>query len=140
MSDQDFEPEPFTGDEEETTPVSADTLLSAVARFQESFTRHSALQPLIKAINGMPDSAPFPVDVRSVKIDYRGPDSKIVTADLSNIYNVGDIADLFSKEVERLVDNMVQELGVISQTAAALQAICQSAQYAARMRQNNFMP
>lgn len=140
MNESEFEPEPFDSGDEEADAVSVDTLLSAFNRFQESYTRHSSLQPLIKAINGMPDSAPFPVDVRSVKIDYRGPDSKIMTADLSNIYNVGDVAELFSKEVERLVDNMVRELGVISQVSAALQAICQSAQYAARMRQNNFMP
>jgi len=141
MDEQEFVPEPLELPDD--LPQDADganinTLRQSWQRLSEAYDRVERLQPLARAISGMPNSAPFPVVVDGVKITYRQKDGTAADAVLSNIFNVGDVSDLFDKELERLADILVYEFGVISSVAAALQQICQNAKYASRMQQSNF--
>jgi hypothetical protein len=140
MSASEFLPEPLEDDEPAPAIATVDTLRHAWARFSAAYDRVQRLQPIVRAINGLPGSAPFPLMVDEVTIAYTQKTGEQSAATLSNIFNVGDVADLIGKELERLTDIIVDELGTISSVAAGLQQISQTAQYVSRMQQNNFMP
>jgi hypothetical protein len=139
MQESEFLPEPLEEDAPATETANIDTLRQAWARFSDAYSRVERLQPIARAINGLPNSAPFPLVVAGLTISYMQKTGEPAEAKLANIFNVGDVADLFGKELERLADILVEELGAISSVPAGLQQTCQTAQYVSRMQQNNFL-
>ena len=97
-------------------------------KFYNYYTQYRYLRDIAKAINGLPQSSPFPkqLSIRKITIDYT-LDGEARTAESAEPKKVGDIAPLISFAIRDVIEKMNNELHVLSYLVTGMRNSVQTA-------------
>lgn len=107
------------------------------------YSRYTKVHTLAREMNGLPDSAPLPQQIKIHNISFTySIDGKTQTtlADLISPSHVGEISHLLMSEIERIVDDITNHLTKIRELATASEQACTQAKFYNRMAQSKNVP
>lgn len=117
----------------------AEKILALGASVDDLYADYQEVQKLGQLINGLAPSAPFPDAVNDVHVavyyTIAGEQNERVARLWSDI-RVGDVADLLSREADRLVTAIRQSCLELQELAGHVEAVCRNAQFVARAQEH----
>lgn len=107
------------------------------------YSRYTRVHTLAKEMNGLPDSAPLPqqIKIHNIAFTYSiDGKEKTTLADRINPSHVGEISHLLMAEIERIVDDITNHLTKIRELATSSEQACTQAKFYNRMAQSKNVP
>lgn len=97
-------------------------------KFYDYYAQYRNLRDIARAINGLPQSAPFPrqLSIQKITIDFT-LDGEAKTAESAEPKKVGDIAPLISFAIRDVIEKMNNELHVLSYLVTGMRNSVQTA-------------
>lgn len=107
----------------------SEAIRDTAANFHKLYAQYTALRTLAKPLNGLPQSNPFPdnVKIKNVIVAFTVDDDKEQTAEISSPRFIGEIATLIGNELRSLIERMYQELFALEHVTSGMQKAVQQA-------------
>ena len=123
------------------TSTPADVVADAGRVMVDTFKAYQDLKVLTTPLNGLPDSAPIPENLKfdEIVVNFR-LNGEHRTVKLHTVQRAGDLYRLLLLEGERLVSTMRQQAALAQTNAATIEAACSKTQYTANAQQNPGSP
>lgn len=124
-----------------TSSTPADIVAEAGRALVEAYTAYQDLKVLTTPLNGLPESAPIPKNLKfdEIVINFR-LNGEHRTVKLHTVQRAGDLYRILSLEGERLVNVLREQAAAAQASAAAIETACSKSQSAANARQNPGAP
>jgi hypothetical protein len=107
----------------------SEAIRDTAANFHKLYSQYTALRALAKPLNGLPQSNPFPdnVKIKNVIVTFTVDGDEEQTAEISSPRFIGEIATLIGNELRSLIERMYQELFALEHVTSGMQKAVQQA-------------
>jgi hypothetical protein len=116
----------------------SEAIRDTAANFHKLYSQYTALRALAKPLNGLPQSNPFPdnIKIKNVIVAFTVDGSEEQTAEISSPRFIGEIAALMGNELRSLIERMYQELFALEHVTSGMQKAVQQAIASANKPEN----
>ena len=117
---------------EPAPPNAAELIVSRGQLIVDAYQRYQHLRGLAAALQGQPDSAPLPPELRvdNLTITYAlGNGEEPTTVQVEGVARVGDLNRVVAHEIDRLINVMRTEAQAVRVAADMIEGVCANVRY-----------